>query len=74
MTYTARYAHSDSDTPGKLNLDATTDDEAIKEVTKFVTDGFRNSTWCTVELSNGRHYTARNTSGHAFGTVKDLLP
>lgn len=63
--YLARYAHSDADTPGELRLKARTDEEAVAEVVAFVEGGYRNGTWCNVELSDGTTYGAANRYGKA---------
>ncbi len=68
MTYTARYAHSDSDDAGVLSLDATTDAQAVAEVRRFVESGYRNQTWACVELQDGRSYCVRNQHGKALGS------
>lgn len=66
-TYTATYSHSETDSTGKLRLDATTDAEAIKEVRAFVSSGYRNGTWASTALQDGRTYTAHNQHGSAVG-------
>lgn len=63
MAYSATYAHSSTDTPGKLALDAKTDDQAKSEVRDFVRTGYRNGTWCCVELSDKSYYSAHNSHG-----------
>ena len=70
-TYTAIFAHSDGDTPGRMELDATTDDAAKAEVKAFVASGVRNGTWCNVELSDGRTFGARNKHGDAHSGISD---
>ncbi len=65
--YTALHADSDNDLPGDLDLQATTDAEAVAEVNKLVAEGFRNSAWASIELSDGRGYIASNQDGKAVG-------
>ncbi|HOW47355.1 MAG TPA: hypothetical protein PLB26_06845 [Rubrivivax sp.] len=67
MTYIAVYAHADTDMPGSLELDATTDAEAIAEIKQLVESGYRNGTWATVELSDGRTASYCNRHGEAVG-------
>lgn len=70
MQYVARYAHDhDNGTPGRLTLDASTDAEAKAEVIAFVKAGYRNSTWCSVELGDGSTYTAHNKHGSAVAGI-----
>lgn len=66
ITYIARYAHSDEDTVGNLELNASTDAEAIAELKDFVTSGYRNGTWANVELSTGEAFGCRNRHGTAI--------
>ena len=63
--YVARYAHSDTDTPADLVLSAKTDAEAIEEIKKLVSDGYRNGTWANVGLSDGSVFACRNSHGAA---------
>ena len=65
-TYRAAYAHNDHDHPGHIYLDASSDAEAVAEVKGFVESGYRNSTWATVRLSDGRLYQAENRHGDAL--------
>lgn len=67
--YTARIGHSDSDIPGDLQIDAQTDDEAISAVRSFVVAGYRNLTWASLPLSDGRQASYRNEHGRAVGGV-----
>ena len=67
MAYTARYAHSNTDTPADMTLDAKNDREAVAKVRQFVADGYRNGTWANVELADGRSYRASNKHGKAVG-------
>lgn len=68
MSYQANYGHTMSDcTPGTLTLAATDDNAAIKEIREFVSEGYRNETWATIELADGSSYTARNIRGNAVG-------
>ena len=66
-TYTARYGHEPNATPGDLRLDAKNDDEAIAEVRAFVADGYRNLSWASVPLQDGRQASYRNEHGAAVG-------
>lgn len=66
-TYTARFAHSDADLPGEINLSATTEAEAIAEINEFVASGYRNGTWANVDFTGGRSYCAQNVHGKAVG-------
>lgn len=72
-TYTATYAHSANALAGRLNLDAANDKAAAAEVREFVTAGYRNSTWASAELSDGRTYTAHNRHGKAIGGYSDAV-
>jgi hypothetical protein len=63
--YTAIFAHSDSDVPGKLTLDASNDVEAKAELKAFVESGYRNGTWANIELSDGAGFGYRNEHGKA---------
>lgn len=71
MKYQAKFAHSPDDTTGTMSLDATTDQEAIIEVSDFVRDGFRNASWARVDLSGGRSYLVENQHGEAVGTYQE---
>ena len=61
--YIARYAHSDTDTPADLALDASNDAEAKAEIKAFVASGYRNGTWANIELADGSVYSCRNMHG-----------
>ena len=63
--YTARYAHSDADTPATLVLDASNDKEAKAEIRRFVASGYRNGTWANTDLSDGSSIGYRNQNGKA---------
>lgn len=66
--YQIVYGHTQADcTPGTLTLAATTDDEAVAETRKLVQDGYRDETWATIDLSDGRAYNVRNIRGEAVG-------
>jgi hypothetical protein len=65
--YQAAYAHSDNDSVGQMDLDASSDTQAVEEVREFVRTGHRNGTWANVELSDGRVYGCRNEHGEAVG-------
>lgn len=67
MTYQAVFGHDANAIPGRITLQASTDDQAIKEVRAFVADGNRNGTWANVQLSDGRVYGASNKHGEAVG-------
>jgi hypothetical protein len=67
-TFTARFAHGDSDSAGRITLDAQSEAAAIREADAFVEAGVRNSTWINVDLGNGA-YAARNAHGKAVGEV-----
>lgn len=67
QTYTATYSHSETDSTGVLTLDAATDAQAVAEVRAFVASGYRNGTWASTLLQDGRSYTARNEHGAAVG-------
>ena len=68
MKYQITYGHNlQNCAPGTLTLPATTDAEALKQISKLVTDGYRDETWAAVDLSDGRAYNVRNVRGHAVG-------
>jgi hypothetical protein len=68
MTYQIIYGHTHADsTPGTLTLAATNDADAIRDIRKFVADGYRNETWAAIDLADGRAYTVRNVHGKAVG-------
>lgn len=73
MTYSMLYAHSNNDIPGSLVMDATTDEEAVKAVKKFVSDGYRNGTWASVDFANGSVYVCNNRYGEAKGAMLEPL-
>lgn len=62
MIYTARYAHSESDTPGSLEIVAIDHDDAKRQARQFVADGYRNGTWINLDLGESS-YAARNVNG-----------
>lgn len=47
-SYSVRYGHSESDVPGTMRMDATSDEGLIQRLHAFVPDGMRNGTWATV--------------------------
>lgn len=65
--YQAAYAHSNNDSAAQMDLDASSDAQAVEEVREFVRAGYRNATWANVELSDGRIYGCRNEHGDAVG-------
>ena len=65
--YQAAYAHSNESSVGHLDIDASSDAQAVQEVREFVRAGYRNGTWANVELSDGRLYGCRNEHGEAVG-------
>lgn len=66
--YQMVYGHTSNDcTPGHLTMDATADSDAVSDLLDFVKGGYRNETWASVELSDGRSYVARNVRGGAVG-------
>ena len=65
--YQAAYAHSNNDSAAQMDLDASSDAQAVEEVREFVRTGYRNGTWCNVELSDGRTYGCHNEHGEAVG-------
>lgn len=71
MEYTATYIHGENSAGGKITLDATTDDEAIAEIRDFVSQGYRNETTATVELTQG-YYQAWNEHGCVVGRRSDV--
>lgn len=69
ITYTMRYAHSDSDTPGSLRMLASNDRLAITEARQFCLNGYRNQTWANVALSTGQTYACRNVHGEVVSRM-----
>lgn len=67
MNYVARYTQGSNSNTIDMELDATTDAEAVAELRKIVEAGYRNETHANVELSDGRIYGAANKSGEAHG-------
>ena len=65
-TYQMVYGHDDRGTPGSATLQSATEDGAVEQARRFVADGYRNSTWATLELGE-RVFTARNVHGNAVG-------
>lgn len=65
--YQAAYAHSNNDSAAQMDLDASSDTQAVSEVRDFVRSGYRNGTWANVELSDGRLYGCRNEHGESVG-------
>lgn len=65
-TYPMIYGHDDGGTPGRTTLQAINDENAIDQARRFVADGYRNSTWATLELGESA-YTAHNVHGQAVG-------
>jgi hypothetical protein len=66
-TYTAKYAHNNSDVPGRIELAATTEAAAIAEADAFVEQGY-DGTWINVSLEGGA-YAAVNRNGRAVGEI-----
>ncbi len=66
-TYNIRFAHSDTDRPGSFDISAQVDTEAVSAVRSFVAAGYRNGTWASILLRDGRTYVARNQHGKAHG-------
>ena len=64
--YSATITHFNG-TTGRLDLDATTDAEAIAEISKIAVDGYRSGTSLQTTLANGNSYGVRNASGRAVG-------
>lgn len=65
MLYFVKYAHNQNDTPGDLSFDCEDDKTLIKEVKEFVMSGYRNATWATCELNDGRTLSIQNSHGDA---------
>jgi len=65
--YLASFAHTDDGPVGHIRLNAASDAQAVEEVREFVRHGYRNGTWASVELSDGRIYGCRNEHGDALG-------
>lgn len=66
-TYQAAYAHSNESSVGQMFICADSDAQVMQDVRAFVRTGYRNGTWCNVELSDGRIYGCRNEHGEAVG-------
>lgn len=67
--YAAIYNESANSSAVKLQLDAKTDRDAKREVRKAVSDGYRNMTFASVELSDGKCYTVHNKHGRVVGRI-----
>jgi len=65
--YTILYGHDDNCGTGILEWIADKDADVIEKLDKFVSEGFRNCTWATVELKNGKSYRSKNVNGSALG-------
>lgn len=57
----------------RADFAATNDTDVIKEVRVFVANGYRNETWASVDLIDGKSYTARNVRGQAVGQTFSML-
>lgn len=72
--YTAKISHFEG-SPGILELDATTDEQAKAEINKIVSDGYRNGTTVSTTLANGDAYIATNKHGEVVSqTVDSYFP
>lgn len=65
--YIARYTQTSTSNTVELTLDATNDAEAVREVRRLVSDGYRDEASCQVDLTDGRTYGASNRHGTAEG-------
>lgn len=63
-TYTAKYGHDESGTPGRVEFEAGTQAEAIEQAKAFVRDGQRNGTWINMAIEGGA-FAAVNEHGEA---------
>lgn len=66
---TIHYGHG-NDIPGTLSRDG--DKEAIRTARSLVRDGYRNDTWASVHLSDGRTYQVRNAHGRVVARYTKL--
>jgi len=65
--YQVAYAHSNESSVGHLDIDASSDAQAVQADARAFVAGYRNGTWANVELSDGRIYGCRNEHGDAVG-------
>jgi len=65
-TYQAKFGHADNCTPGVMDIEAASTEQAIQQARDFVSSGLRNGTWINVDLGTGA-YAARNVHGNAVG-------
>ena len=66
MEFKVKFGHEANCTPGMMIIEAASLVQAVVKIRDFVTTGFRNATWATIETANG-HYSARNVDGRAVG-------
>ena len=66
-TYTLQYSNDGIGRPGRLDIEAANDKAAIKAANDDCEERYRNQSWVSVRLSDGRAWIAHNQHGRAVG-------